>query len=97
MTRTLAEWLSYQEQVNVRSIELGLDRVRAVWQRMGAVAPGRRVITVGGTNGKGSTVALLESDARGGWPCAWAASRRRTCSTITSASGSMDATPMMRR
>jgi len=61
MTRTLAEWLSYQEQVNVRSIELGLDRVRAVWQRMGAVAPGRRVITVGGTNGKGSTVALLEA------------------------------------
>lgn len=61
MTRTLAEWLSYQEQVNVRSIELGLDRVRAVWQRMGAPVPARRVITVGGTNGKGSTVALLEA------------------------------------
>jgi len=61
MTRTLAEWLSYQEKVNVRSIELGLDRVRAVWQRMGALAPARRVITVGGTNGKGSTVALLEA------------------------------------
>ncbi len=61
MTHTLAEWLSYQEQVNVRSIELGLDRVRAVWQRMGMSAPGRRVITVGGTNGKGSTVALLEA------------------------------------
>lgn len=61
MSRTLAEWLIYQEQVNVRSIELGLDRVRAVWQRMGAPAPARRVITVGGTNGKGSTVALLEA------------------------------------
>jgi len=61
MSRTLAEWLSYQEQVNVRSIELGLDRVRAVWQRMGAAAPARRVITVGGTNGKGSTVAMLEA------------------------------------
>jgi dihydrofolate synthase/folylpolyglutamate synthase len=64
MTRTLAEWLSYQEQVNVRSIELGLDRVRAVWQRMGAAAPAPRVITVGGTNGKGSTVALLEAMLR---------------------------------
>lgn len=64
MTRTLAEWLSYQEQVNVRSIELGLDRVRSVWQRMGAVAPARRVITVGGTNGKGSTVAFLEAMLR---------------------------------
>jgi dihydrofolate synthase/folylpolyglutamate synthase len=61
MTRTLAQWLSYQEQVNVRSIELGLDRVRAVWERMGAPALARRVITVGGTNGKGSTVALLEA------------------------------------
>ena len=61
MPRTLAEWLTYQERVNVHSIELGLDRVGAVWQRMGAPAPARRVLTVGGTNGKGSTVALLES------------------------------------
>lgn len=61
MTRTLAEWLAYQERVNVRSIELGLERVRAVWQRMGAPASARRVIIVGGTNGKGSTVALLEA------------------------------------
>ncbi|MGH8159122.1 MAG: bifunctional tetrahydrofolate synthase/dihydrofolate synthase [Rhodanobacter sp.] len=64
MTRTLAEWLTYQERVNVHSIELGLDRVREVWQRMGAPAPARRVITVGGTNGKGSTVALLEAMLR---------------------------------
>lgn len=61
MTRTLDQWLAYQERVNVRSIELGLDRVRAVWQRMGAPAPAGRVITVGGTNGKGSTVAMLEA------------------------------------
>jgi len=61
MTRTLDEWLAYQEHVNVRSIELGLDRVRTVWQRMGAQVPARRVITVGGTNGKGSTVAMLEA------------------------------------
>ena len=61
MIRTLAEWLAYQERVNVRSIELGLDRVREVWQRMDAPAPAHRVITVGGTNGKGSTVALLEA------------------------------------
>lgn len=64
MPRTLAEWLAYQERINPRSIELGLDRVRAVWQRMGAPPPARRVITVGGTNGKGSTVALLEAMLR---------------------------------
>lgn len=61
MSRNLAEWLAYQEHVNPRSIELGLERVRNVWQRMGARPPARYVITVGGTNGKGSTVALLES------------------------------------
>ncbi|WP_266167902.1 bifunctional tetrahydrofolate synthase/dihydrofolate synthase [Dyella subtropica] len=61
MSRTLAEWLIYQEHVNVRSIELGLDRVRTVWERMGAPAPARWTITVGGTNGKGSTVAMLEA------------------------------------
>ncbi|MEW9572549.1 bifunctional tetrahydrofolate synthase/dihydrofolate synthase [Rhodanobacter sp. Si-c] len=65
MSRTLAEWLSYQEHVNPRSIELGLERVRSVWRRMGAPAPARRVITVGGTNGKGSTVALLEATVQG--------------------------------
>lgn len=64
MSRTLAEWLSYQERVNPRSIELGLERVRTVWQRMGAASPAPRVITVGGTNGKGSTVALLEAILR---------------------------------
>jgi dihydrofolate synthase/folylpolyglutamate synthase len=62
--KSLAQWLSYQEQVNIRSIELGLDRVRAVWQRMGAARPAPLVITVGGTNGKGSSVALLEAMLR---------------------------------
>lgn len=74
MTRTLAEWLAYQERVNPRSIELGLERVRSVWQRMGAPRPAPQVITVGGTNGKGSTVALLEAMLR-------AAGRRVGCFT----------------
>lgn len=64
MPRTLDQWLTYQEGVHPRSIALGLDRVRAVWQRMGAPRPARQVITVGGTNGKGSTVALLEAMLR---------------------------------
>ena len=64
MSRTLAEWLAYQDRVNVHSIELGLDRVREVWRRMGAPAPARQVVTVGGTNGKGSTVAFLEAMLR---------------------------------
>ncbi len=66
MARNLAEWLAYQERVNVHTIELGLDRVREVWLRMGAPRPAARVITVAGTNGKGSTVALIESMLRAG-------------------------------
>jgi dihydrofolate synthase/folylpolyglutamate synthase len=60
----LAAWLDYQQRVHPRAIELGLDRVRAVWQRLGAPWPARTVITVGGTNGKGSTVAFLEAMLR---------------------------------
>lgn len=58
---TLAEWLDYQQRVHPNAIELGLERVRTVWGRLGAPAPAPRVITVGGTNGKGSTVAFLEA------------------------------------
>ena len=59
--RTLSEWLDYQQRIHPRSVELGLDRVRVVWQRMGAPHPAPVVIAVGGTNGKGSTVAFLEA------------------------------------
>ncbi len=59
--KTLDEWLSWQLSLHPREIALGLDRVRTVWQRLGAPAPAKSVITVGGTNGKGSTVAFLEA------------------------------------
>lgn len=64
MPTTLADWLDYQQRVHPRAIELGLDRVREVWQRLGSPWPARFVITVGGTNGKGSTVAFLEAMLR---------------------------------
>lgn len=64
MTRSLADWLTYQESTHPRDIALGLDRVRAVWTAMGSPRPAPRVITVGGTNGKGSTVALIEGMLR---------------------------------
>src|ERR1700733_2166414 len=61
VTRTLAEWLALQEQVHARAIDLGLDRVGTVARKLGVDRPQYRVITVGGTNGKGSTVATLEA------------------------------------
>ncbi|MDM7950114.1 bifunctional tetrahydrofolate synthase/dihydrofolate synthase [Hydrogenophaga sp.] len=60
---TLEDWLAHCERLHPqgsRGIELGLDRVRVVAQRMG-LAMDCPVITVAGTNGKGSTCAMLEA------------------------------------
>jgi dihydrofolate synthase/folylpolyglutamate synthase len=61
--RTLDEWLDYQLTTHVRGVDLGLARVGEVWRRLGAPRPGRVVVTVAGTNGKGSTVAFVEAIA----------------------------------
>jgi dihydrofolate synthase/folylpolyglutamate synthase len=58
--RTLDDWLEHINRQHMAEIVMGLDRVREVWQRMSSPkAP--LAITVGGTNGKGSTCAMLES------------------------------------
>ena len=62
-TRSLGEWLAHLETLHPNDIELGLDRVAAVARSMSLGRPGRTVITVAGTNGKGSTTALLEAMA----------------------------------
>jgi len=62
---TLVEWLAYLETLHPKAIAMGLDRVGAVYQRLG-VHPTCPVIIVGGTNGKGSTCALLECMLRAG-------------------------------
>jgi dihydrofolate synthase / folylpolyglutamate synthase len=59
--RTLAEWLALQESVHPKTIDMGLARVSSVARTLGVDNPSSRVITVGGTNGKGSTVAHLDS------------------------------------
>ena len=61
MARSLAEWLALQEAAHPKSIDLGLARVGEVARRLGIDRPQSAVITVGGTNGKGSTVAHLEA------------------------------------
>ncbi|MDN6296415.1 MAG: bifunctional tetrahydrofolate synthase/dihydrofolate synthase [Halomonas sp.] len=69
---TLSAWLDYWERLHPVGIDMGLERVRAVAERMELVHEGGlqgahsppQVITVAGTNGKGSTVALLASLAR---------------------------------
>jgi dihydrofolate synthase/folylpolyglutamate synthase len=58
--QTLDEWLAYCEQLHPKAIDLSLERVRSVAQRM-AISFDCPVITVAGTNGKGSTCAMLEA------------------------------------
>ncbi|MGB8691994.1 MAG: bifunctional tetrahydrofolate synthase/dihydrofolate synthase [Steroidobacteraceae bacterium] len=68
--RALAEWLAYQQRLHPRSIDLGLERVSRVAQRLellplGAAGSGApRSVIVGGTNGKGSTAAFIAALAQ---------------------------------
>ncbi len=59
---TLAQWLRWLEASHPQSdIELGLSRVRQVADKLGLLSPAVPVVTVAGTNGKGSVIATLES------------------------------------
>lgn len=57
--RSVADWLQWQGSLHSRTIDMGLARVREVLERLQLQVPPGRVITVGGTNGKGSTITLL--------------------------------------
>ena len=58
---TLADWLAHLETLHPKSIDLGLDRIRAVAQALSVLPAKSRTITVAGTNGKGSCVAALQA------------------------------------
>ncbi|MDE2408451.1 MAG: bifunctional tetrahydrofolate synthase/dihydrofolate synthase [Xanthomonadaceae bacterium] len=64
MHESLSDWLAFIGQQHPDAIALGLARVRDVANRMGLQHPGAQVISVAGTNGKGSTVAFIEAIAR---------------------------------
>ncbi len=57
----VSEWLEYIQSLHSREIEMTLDRVRAVYERLFPEGCSFRVVSVAGTNGKGSTVELLAS------------------------------------
>ncbi len=61
---SLSEWLKWQEGLHPKSIDLGLDRVRGVLERLCPDPRWPFTITVGGTNGKGSSVAYLDAILR---------------------------------
>ena len=57
----LADWLAWQEQLHPRPIDLGLERIKSVYQQLKPSQPTLPTITVAGTNGKGSTIAYLSA------------------------------------
>ncbi|NOZ10297.1 MAG: bifunctional tetrahydrofolate synthase/dihydrofolate synthase [Gammaproteobacteria bacterium] len=61
MSRSLSDWESYIQTLHSRSVDLGLDRVAQVFDRLIPQPIPFAVITVAGTNGKGSCVAMLEA------------------------------------
>ena len=61
---TLSAWLKWQETLHPSKIDLGLERVAAIAGRMGLLNPPHAVITVAGTNGKGSCIAMLDAILR---------------------------------
>jgi dihydrofolate synthase/folylpolyglutamate synthase len=60
---TLQDWLDWQQRLHPSAIDLDLERVRAVLAALGPARP-RQVLTVGGTNGKGSVTAMLDAMLR---------------------------------
>ena len=60
----LADWLAWQESLHFTAIELGLDRCNKVAERMGLLHPASKVISISGTNGKGSSAAMLDAMLR---------------------------------
>lgn len=63
--RSLDQWLEYIGTLHPKVVAMGLDRVRAVFDELNLILP-RPQIVVAGTNGKGSTCAMLESILRAG-------------------------------
>ncbi|MEH6588236.1 MAG: bifunctional tetrahydrofolate synthase/dihydrofolate synthase [Halioglobus sp.] len=60
-SKSLAQWLQHLETLHPSAMELGLERVSTVADTLGLLPLALPVVTVAGTNGKGSTVAVLES------------------------------------
>lgn len=58
---TLDAWLAWQETLHPAAIDLGLERPGKVLKALGLESPQHTLITVAGTNGKGSSVAMLEA------------------------------------
>ena len=58
---TLQDWLDWQQTLHPHNIDFKLERIKSVYNKLDIKKVANKVIIVAGTNGKGSTVAILES------------------------------------
>ena len=58
---TVDEWLDWQQTVHPLNIDFKLERILSVYKKLNISKIANKIITVAGTNGKGSTVSFLES------------------------------------
>ncbi|MGP1930587.1 MAG: bifunctional tetrahydrofolate synthase/dihydrofolate synthase [Arsenophonus sp. ET-DL12-MAG3] len=61
LTSSLTNWLTYLTNQHNKIIDMGLDRITIVARQLNLLSPAKKVITVTGTNGKGTTCHVLES------------------------------------
>ena len=59
--KTLQDWLDWQQTLHPQNIDFKLERIKSVYNKLNIPKIADKVIIVAGTNGKGSTVAILES------------------------------------
>ena len=59
--KTLQEWLDWQQTLHPQNIDFKLERIKSVYNKLNIKNIADKVIIIAGTNGKGSTVAILES------------------------------------
>lgn len=58
---SLMDWLNYWGSIHTSAIDLGLERVQPIAKHLGVLSPDAQVVTVAGTNGKGSTTTVLSA------------------------------------
>ena len=59
--KTLNDWLEWQQKLHPANIDFKIERIKSVFNRLGINRIADKIIIIAGTNGKGSTVSILES------------------------------------
>ena len=59
--RSLDEWLNWQQDLHPKNIDFKIERIKSVYNKLNIKKIAKKTIIIAGTNGKGSTVAILES------------------------------------